>query len=426
MKVLLVGSGGREHAMAMAIAQSVEEPTLYAAMKYKNPGIAQLCKDYLLVNETDLEKVADYARRADLVVIGPEAPLAKGIVDVLDERGVRAFGPTRNAALIESDKGWARSFMSEKGIRGCPKYALFDDLSDADRFIRDNIDEEELVIKPAGLTGGKGVVVINDYSEGKEYLKKLRGPVVIEECLSGEEFTIQAFVDGNVLAPAPAVQDHKRAFEGDLGPNTGGMGSYTDKSYVLPFMNEEDYHAAVAIMQDTVNALKREGITFKGILYGQFMLTRTGPMVVEFNCRFGDPEAMNILPLLRSDFIELAESAVDGTLKQTDYDLRATVCKYVVPAGYPTNPKPTEITIDKDHIDATLFYASVDDRNGTITTTTSRALAVLGVAETIENAEQQAEQALQFIKGDVFARHDIGKKELVQSRIEHMKRIKNA
>jgi phosphoribosylamine--glycine ligase len=204
------------------------------------------------------------------------------------------------------------------------------------------------------------------------------------------------------------------------------MGSYTDKSYVLPFMNEEDYHAAVAIMQDTVNALKREGITFKGILYGQFMLTRTGPMVVEFNCRFGDPEAMNILPLLRSDFIELAESAVDGTLKQTDYDLRATVCKYVVPAGYPTNPKPTEITIDKDHIDATLFYASVDDRNGTITTTTSRALAVLGVAETIENAEQQAEQALQFIKGDVFARHDIGKKELVQSRIEHMKRIKDA
>jgi phosphoribosylamine--glycine ligase len=426
MKVLLVGSGGREHAMAMAIAQSIEEPTLYAAMKYKNPGIAQLCKDYLLVDETDLEKVADYARRADLVVIGPEAPLAEGIVDMLDERGVRAFGPTRNAALIESDKGWARSFMSEKGIRGCPKYALFDDLRDADRFIRDNIDEEELVIKPVGLTGGKGVVVINSYSEGKEYLKKLRGPVVIEECLSGEEFTVQAFVDGKVLAPAPAVQDHKRAFEGDLGPNTGGMGSYTDKSYVLPFMNEEDYRAAVAIMQDTVNALKSEGITFKGILYGQFMLTRTGPMVVEFNCRFGDPEAMNILPLLRSDFIELAESAVDGTLKQTDYDLRATVCKYVVPAGYPTNPKPTEITIDKDHIDAALFYASVDDRNGTITTTTSRALAVLGMAETIENAEQQAERALQFIKGDVFARHDIGKKELVQSRIEHMKRIRDA
>jgi phosphoribosylamine---glycine ligase len=426
MKVLLVGSGGREHAMAMAISQSAEEPTLYAAMRYKNPGIARLCEDYLLVNETDSDKVADYARSADLVVIGPEAPLAEGVVDVLNDRGVRAFGPTRQAALIESNKAWARSFMSREGIKGCPKYALFDDLSDADRFIKENIDEDNLVIKPVGLTGGKGVVVVSSYSEGKDYLKKLQGPVVIEECLSGEEFTVQAFVDGNVVAPAPAVQDHKRAFEGDLGPNTGGMGSYTDKSYVLPFMDEQDYRAAVAIMQDTVDALKSNGVAYKGILYGQFMLTRTGPMVVEFNCRFGDPEAMNILPLLRSDFVELAESAVDGTLKSADYELRATVCKYVVPAGYPANPKPTEITIDKDQIDATLFYASVDEHDGTIVTTTSRALAVLGVAETIDNAEQQAERALQFIKGDVFARHDIGKKELVQSRIEHMKRIREA
>ena len=424
MKVLLVGSGGREHAIAMAIKQSAEEPTLYAAMRYKNPGIARLCEDYLLVNETDVQKVADYARSADLVVIGPEAPLAAGAVDVLNDRGVRAFGPTRQAALIESDKGWARSFMSRQGISGCPKYALFDDLRDADRFVLDNIDDGNLVIKPVGLTGGKGVVIVSSYSEGSDYLKKLKGPVVIEECLSGEEFTVQAFVDGNVVAPAPAVQDHKRAFEGDLGPNTGGMGSYTDKSYVLPFMDEGDYRAAVAIMQDTVDALKSSGMTYKGILYGQFMLTRAGLMVVEYNCRFGDPEAMNVLPLLRSDFVELAESAIDGTLKSTDYELLATVCKYVVPAGYPANPKPTEITIDKDQINATLFYASVDEHDGTIVTTTSRALAVLGVADTIDDAEQQAEHALQFIRGDVFARHDIGKRELVQSRIEHMKRIR--
>jgi phosphoribosylamine---glycine ligase len=424
MKVLLVGSGGREHAIAMAIKQSAEEPTLYAAMRYKNPGIARLCEDYLLVNETDVQKVADYARSTDLVVIGPEAPLAAGAVDVLNDRGVRAFGPTRQAALIESDKGWTRSFMSRHHIKGCPKYALFDDLRDADHFVKDNIDDGNLVIKPVGLTGGKGVVIISSYSEGSDYLKKLKGPVVIEECLSGEEFTVQAFVDGNVVAPAPAVQDHKRAFEGDLGPNTGGMGSYTDKSYVLPFMKEGDYRAAVAIMQDTVDALKSSGMTYKGILYGQFMLTKAGLMVVEYNCRFGDPEAMNVLPLLRSDFVELAESAIDGTLKSTDYELLATVCKYVVPAGYPANPKPTEITIDKDRINATLFYASVDEHDGTIVTTTSRALAVLGVADTIDDAEQQAEHALQFIKGDVFARHDIGKRELVQSRIEHMKRIR--
>ena len=426
MKVLLVGSGGREHAIAMAITQSAEEPTLYAAMRYKNPGIARLCEDYHLVNETDVKKVADYAGSADLVVIGPEAPLAAGVVDVLNDRGVRAFGPTRQAALIESNKGWARSFMSRQGIRGCPKYALFDDSSDADRFIKENIDDGNLVIKPVGLTGGKGVVIVSSYSEGRDYLKKLKGPVVIEECLSGEEFTVQAFVDGNVVAPAPAVQDHKRAFEGDLGPNTGGMGSYTDKSYVLPFMDEGDYRTAVAIMQDTVDALKSNGMTYKGILYGQFMLTRTGLMVVEYNCRFGDPEAMNILPLLRSDFVELAESVIDGTLKSPDYELLATVCKYVVPAGYPVNPKPTEITIDTDQINATLFYASVDEHDGTIVTTTSRALAVLGAAETIDDAEQQAERALQFIKGDVFARHDIGKRELIQSRIDHMKRIRES
>jgi phosphoribosylamine--glycine ligase len=147
-------------------------------------------------------------------------------------------------------------------------------------------------------------------------------------------------------------------------------------------------------------------------------------MVIEYNCRFGDPEAMNVLPLLKSDFIELAESAIDGTLRSTDYELRATVCKYVVPAGYPANPKPTKITIDKDKINATLFYASVDERDGSIVTTTSRSLAVLGMAETIDDAEQQAEQALRFIKGDVFSRHDIGKRELVQSRIEHMRHIR--
>lgn len=426
MKVLLVGSGGREHAIAMAIAQSGEEPTLYAAMRYKNPGIARLCRDYLIVNETDVERVADYARRADLVVVGPEAPLAEGIVDALHERDVRAFGPSQRAALIESDKGWARSFMSREGIKGCPKYELFEDLNEADRFIKENVDDDKLVIKPFGLTGGKGVVVVNSYSEGRDYLKKLHGPVVIEECLSGEEFTVQAFVDGKVVAPAPAVQDHKRAFEGDLGPNTGGMGSYSDKSYLLPFMDDDDYRAAVAIMQDTVDALKKDGATYKGILYGQFMLTRSGPMVVEYNCRFGDPEAMNVLPLLRSDFIELAESAIDGTLKPTDYELRATVCKYVVPAGYPASPKPTEIVIDTKQIDATLFYASVDEHNGRIFTTRSRALAVLGVADTIEQAEQQAERALHFIKGDVFARHDIGTRDVVQKRVDHMKSIRRA
>ncbi|MGZ4919424.1 MAG: phosphoribosylamine--glycine ligase [Halobacteriota archaeon] len=424
MKVLLVGSGGREHAIAMAIAQSSDEPTLYAAMKYKNPGIAHLCKDYVLVSETDIQRVADYAERVDLAIIGPEAPLAEGIVDALTSRGVRAFGPTQQAARIESDKSWARSFMTRHDIAGCPQYALFEDVSEADSFLKDHIDEGNLVIKPIGLTGGKGVVVIDSYEEGRQYLKTLRGPVIIEECLKGEEFTIQAFVDGRVVAPGPAVQDHKRAFEGDRGPNTGGMGSYTDKSWILPFMDKNDYDAAITIMQDTVDALRAGGVPYKGILYGQFMLTKRGPMVVEYNCRFGDPEAMNVLPLLKSDFVALAESAIDGTLKKADYNLHATVCKYVVPAGYPSDPQPTDITIDQESMDALLFYASVNEHEGRIATTTSRALAVLGIDETIERAEEKAEQALHHIHGNVFARHDIGTAALVKSRLEHMKQIR--
>ncbi len=424
MKVLLVGSGGREHAMAMAIAQSSEEPVLYAAMKYKNPGIAHLCKEYTLVSETDVQKVADYAERADLAIIGPEAPLAEGIVDVLTERGVRAFGPTQQAARIESDKSWARSFMMHNDIAGCPHYAFFDDVREADRFLKEHIDEDNLVIKPTGLTGGKGVVVVDTYEEGSQYLKTLKGPVIIEECLKGEEFTIQAFVDGRLVVPGPAVQDHKRAFEGDRGPNTGGMGSYTDNSWLLPFMDQDDYDVAITIMQDTVDALRAHGAPYTGILYGQFMLTKQGPMVVEYNCRFGDPEAMNVLPLLKSDFVALAESAIDGTLTKADYDLRATVCKYVVPAGYPSDPRPTDVTIDRAHMDALLFYASVNEHDGRITTTTSRALAVLGVDETIERAEEKAEQALRHIHGNVFARHDIGTAALVKSRVKHMEQIR--
>ncbi len=424
MKVLLVGSGGREHAIAMALAQSSEEPRLYAAMKYKNPGIARLCEDYVLVSETDVLKVADYAERVDLAVIGPEAPLAEGIVDVLIGRNIRAFGPTQRAARIESDKSWARSFMTRNNIAGCPQYALFDDLREADSFLNDHIDGGNLVIKPIGLTGGKGVVVVDNYEEGKQYLRTLRGPVIIEECLKGEEFTVQAFVDGRVVVPGPAVQDHKRAFEGDRGPNTGGMGSYTDKSWILPFMDKDDYDAAIAIMQDTVDALRADGIPYRGILYGQFMLTKGGPMVVEYNCRFGDPEAMNVLPLLKSDFIALAESAIDGTLKKAEYDLRATVCKYVVPAGYPSDPQPSDIVVDQSGMDALVFYASVNEREGHIATTTSRALAVLGIDDTIERAEEKAEEALHHIHGNVFARHDIGTTALVNSRVEHMRQVR--
>ncbi|MFB6120903.1 MAG: phosphoribosylglycinamide synthetase C domain-containing protein, partial [Halobacteriaceae archaeon] len=222
----------------------------------------------------------------------------------------------------------------------------------------------------------------------------------------------------------PAVQDHKRAYEGDEGPNTGGMGSYSDASDSLPFMDEGDYEDAVGIIEEVVDAL--DG--YKGVLYGQFMLTAEGPKVVEFNARFGDPEAMNTLPVLETPFVDVLTAARDGdSLPDLDFAEQATVCKYAVPAGYPEDPEGgTKVAVDEDSVgDALLFYASVDDRADGIYTTTSRSFAVVGVADTIAEAEAEAEDALAAVGDGLRVRHDIGTAELVQRRIDHMAEIRS-
>ncbi|MDY6959013.1 MAG: phosphoribosylglycinamide synthetase C domain-containing protein, partial [Halobacteriota archaeon] len=221
------------------------------------------------------------------------------------------------------------------------------------------------------------------------------------------------------------VQDHKRAYEGDVGPNTGGMGSYSDSNHLLPFIEDSEYEKCLKIMKETIDAIKEEtGEYYKGILYGQFILTERGPYIIEFNCRFGDPEAMNVLPLLKTDFIDISEGIVDGNLHKADFDNLATVCKYVVPGGYPENPvKNAKLKID-DIEDALLFYASVNEEGGDIYTTSSRSLAVVGIADTIKEAEVKAEEALSKISGNIHCRHDIGKKELIEKRIEHMNQLR--
>jgi phosphoribosylamine--glycine ligase len=230
--------------------------------------------------------------------------------------------------------------------------------------------------------------------------------------------------------PMPAVQDHKRAYEGDIGPNTGGMGSYSQEDGLLPFLTREDYDGCVAIMQKILDAMAKEGTPYKGILYGQFILTKTGPKVLECNARFGDPEAMNVLPLLTSDFTDICQGIIDGNLstKKASFENKATVCKYVVPMGYGVQSQVGEkVHVEEEQITksgAELFYASVNEKDGQIYTTTSRSLAVVGINENIFAAEKIAEQALSHIKGNVFMRHDIGKKELIDKRIEHMKTLK--
>lgn len=432
MKVLLIGGGGREHAIAESIARSSNDPQLFAAMSKKNPGIARLCKDFLLIKETDPE-ILDFARKnnIELAVIGPEAPLAAGIPDALWEEGIPVVGPRRLAAQIEFDKAWTREFMKKYNISGCPNFRVF---SKGEGGTDEYIDElADVVIKPAGLTGGKGVRVMGDHfgidgakSYAREVLKN--DALVIEERLVGEEFTVHAFVDGKTLAFAPAVQDHKRAFEGDKGPNTGGMGSYNDSKDILPFMKASDYTDAKKIMIDTVTGIKKEtGVSYQGILYGQFMATAKGISVIEFNARFGDPEAMNVLPLLENDFLDVCSRIVKGELEKINvrFKKQATVCKYAVPQGYPDDPVKDSVVEIGNINEALLFYSSVYEKDNRIYTTGSRAIAVVGIADTIVKAEKKAQNGLSALKGALHSRRDIGTDEHVRKKILHMKELRD-
>lgn len=433
MNVLVVGGGGREHAITAALARSSKAPSLFAVMSKKNPGIARLCKDVLLTRETDIKQIITFAvsNRIDLAVIGPEAPLAVGMTDALEDAGIAVAAPRKVVAEIEFNKGWARNFMKNNGIAGCPRFEVFSTREAMDEFIDELGD---VAIKPAGLTGGKGVKVMGDQlpdiQAAKEYAASLlaTGSVVVEENLKGEEFTLQAFVDGKHLAFMPTVQDHKRAFEGDLGPNTGGMGSYTDAGELLPFLLENDVVVAKQIMKDTVKALATlTDVGYKGALYGQFMITRDGPKVIEFNARFGDPEAMNLLSLLKTDYLDVLLAIVNGKLDELDvqFNRKATVCKYAVPAGYPDKPSSDREVKVGDMGDALLFYSSVYEKDGKVYTTGSRAIAVVGVADTIAEAERIAQHALDNIKGDLHSRRDIGTAGLIQRRIDNMKQIRS-
>jgi len=445
--VLLVGGGGREHAIARAVATS--DADLYACAGNRNPGIARLAAGFESLDTTNPTAVTAYAREVDatLAVIGPEAALEAGVADALDDAGVYTFGPREDEARIETDKAYQRRFMRRHDIPGCPDFETFEDAEAACEYI-DEYDGD-LAIKPAGLTGGKGVRVIGDQvtaEEGKAYIRESDyDRIVLEERLVGEEFTVQAFVANGQLRVTPAVQDHKRAYEGDEGPNTGGMGSYSDGKLELPFMDREDYEEAVDVLRATVDAL--EG--YKGVLYGQFMLTADGVKVVEFNARFGDPEAMNTLPVLNTDFLDVLVAAREGeSLPKLSFAPKATVCKYAVPEGYPTDPESgARVTVDEETIDRVnerhggesgagatadgasrsrviLFYASVDEREDGIYTTTSRAFAVVGVADTISAAEEMVEDALDAAGDGVRIRHDIGKPDLVQQRIDHMAELR--
>ena len=441
MNILLVGNGAREHAILKALARSPQQEKLYAFMSAKNPGIARLATGYHVGDTCNPDDVTAYALKntIDLAVVGPEAPLAAGVVDALEQKGIACASPSKIAAQLETDKTFCRNLLEKHGIPGNPRHGVFSDYKKTADYI-DSL-AYDFVVKPAGLTGGKGVKVMGEHLKSKEeaktYAKDILSAkvghlpqVVIEEKLVGEEFTLQAFVDGKNVVGMPMVQDHKRAYDGDAGPNTGGMGSYSDSGLILPFLTKRDYQHGLDIMKATVAAVHKETkAPYKGFLYGQFMATREGVGVIEFNARLGDPEAMNVLCVLESDFIDICSRMAEGSLMQNvAFSRKATVCKYMVPDGYPENPKKNvELTVDEHSIanlGGDVYYASVREENGKIISSTSRSVAVVGMADSISRAEHVAEESTRYIKGELFHRKDIGTPALIQKRIDHMKKLR--
>lgn len=426
--ILVVGSGGREHAIAKALSKN-PQTRIFAVMNRMNPGIAELAFKVLVAPETDPEVVKKFSvdNQVQFACIGPEAPLETGVVDVLIKAGIKCVGPSQKAARIETDKSFCRNLMKKYNISGLPEYHVFSSGRDAETFLKSS--DKEYAIKPSGLTGGKGVRIMGEHltrEEACSYVHELKGDLVIEERLIGEEFTLQAFVDGSHLVPMPLVQDHKRAYEGDVGPNTGGMGSYTLPDHSFPFVTEQDYKKALMIMKQTVASLASEGTPFVGVLYGQFMNTAHGPMVIEFNARFGDPEAMNVLSLLTSDFTGLVKAIAEGTLGEEDVQFanKASVCKYLVPEGYPDNPVPGGVLIPGPANEALCYYASVVRDEEHLVTQSSRTMAFVGIGDTLEEAERIAEEAASSVKGPVRHRRDIGTRSVLDKRISHMKEIR--
>ena len=437
-RILIIGSGAREHAIAAALARSPQKPELLCFGSARNPGVAALTQAYSSGNITDPAAVTAFAQehQPTLAVIGPEAPLAAGVADALWSASIPTVGPTQSLARIESSKSFTRSLLERHHIPGNPVFQRFMSLDGVEALF-DRLGEK-YVIKDDGLAGGKGVKVFGDHlnsrAESLAFCNELLAaghPFVIEEKLEGEEFSLLSFTDGTTLRHMPAVQDHKRAFNGDRGPNTGGMGSYSEANGSLPFLTPHDIAAAQRTNEQVVAALHHElNAPYRGILYGGFMATRDGVRLIEYNARFGDPECLNLLTLLESDLVAICRALASCTLHALDvrFAPEATVCKYLVPHGYPDHPRkgdPVPVPATPPN-GTTVYLGSVDMKEDTLVGAGSRTLGVVARGKSLSEAETLCESVLREISGPFFHRSDIGTAALIGRRVEHMNSLRSA
>lgn len=416
MKLLIVGNGGREHALVWKLKQSPMVKQIYIARG--NAGSWQIAKR-VDIDPLDIKGLAEFAIREgiDFTVVGPEAPLVEGIVDEFESRGLKILGPNRRASMLEGSKVFAKDFMQRYQIPTA-EYQVFDDAVKAKRFVMDF--GTPLVIKADGLAGGKGAVVCYDQKTAMEAIDRImvRGElgssgrrVVIEQFLEGEEASYIVLLNGDRYIPLPTSQDHKRLLDGDMGPNTGGMGAYSPN----PFVGKETEKAIkYQIIERLIKGLKEEGIYYRGFLYAGLMLTKDGPKVLEFNVRLGDPEAQPILMRIKGDFMKNLLDFYEGKAINLDIDRRYALCVVLASRGYPEKPQAGGVIYGLDAIkeeDVIVFHAGTDIKDGKVIAKGGRVLNVCAWGESIKDARDKAYRVIESIKFEGMQyRRDIGAK----------------
>lgn len=421
MKVLVVGGGGREHALVRKIKESKKVDEIFCTPG--NGGISYDAKCFD-VAATDIDGVVNLAKeiKADLVVVAPDDPLVAGMVDALNEAGFKTFGPRANAAIIEGSKVFSKELMQKYNIPTA-EYKVFDNAENAIEYIKER-NEFPTVIKADGLALGKGVIIAENLDDAiagvKEIMEdKIFGAsgnnIVVEEFLTGPEVSVLAFTDGKCVKPMVSSMDHKRALDGDKGLNTGGMGTVSPNPY---YTDEVAKECMDKIFMPTIDAMNKEGRTFKGCLYFGLMITPKGPKVIEYNCRFGDPETQVVLPRIKTDIVDIFESIDNETLSELDVEWSDDACACVIMAsgGYPKSyPKGIEITgLTNGQLDGvTVYHAGTKLENGKLVTAGGRVLGVTALGDTLENALKKSYEAVEKIHFDgAHYRHDIGKRAL--------------